>query len=251
MLDREGLFKQLKNLSQYKDKSDKALYRIVDKKIADNIDELDFTGLFTEKKDLKRAKSLVSKYLEQKDFNNIAEQQNLKNVVWLEIEIEKNQEIINKLHNDFDKVVPEEQLKSIIPLMKQLGDLKKELGFYQKEQEESDGYKIIQRMIDRAKIWRGKNQGTRHLVCPHCQKMVMLKIRTDKYETQKHPFFEDRVLTNVALMKRYCEGLLSKEDVAEILEVSPDYINWLIEKWKNHPTYAVMIENKKVVTEDD
>jgi len=251
MLDREGLFKQLKNLSQYKGKSDKALYRIVDKKMAENIEEIDFTGLFTEKNDLKKAKTLVKKYLEQKDFDNIAEKQNLKNVVWLEIEIEKNQEIINKLHADFDKVVPEEQLKSVLPLMKQLSDLKKELGFYQKEQEESDGYKIIQRMIDRAKVWRSKNQGSRQILCPHCQKMILLKIRTDCYDAKEHPFFEDRILTSKALMRRYCEGTLSKEDVADILEVSPDYINWLIEKWKNHPDYAEMIANKKVVIEDD
>jgi len=250
MSDRDSLIQKYKCLAQYKNKSDKQIEKLVDKKLAETVDDIDFTSLF-KGKDLKKAKELTSKYLEQKDFDNIAEKQNLKNIIWLEIELEKNQEIINKLHLDVSKYIPEDQLRSIIPLMKQLSDLKKELGFYQKEKEESDGYKIIQRMIDRAKVWREKNQGSRTMLCPHCQKMVLMKIRTDKYDIQQHPFFEDRILTNKALIKRYCEGILSKEDVAEILEVSPDYINWLLKKWKNHPDYKEMIANKKTVDEDD
>ena len=45
--------------------------------------------------------------------------------------------------------------------------------------------------------------------------MVMLKIRTEAWEAQKHPFFKDRVLYNKHLVKLYQSGIISKEDVSE------------------------------------
>jgi len=242
MSQRESLFGRYKRLKQYKDKTDKEIYALIDEKLSAKEAEIDFSDVFgTDKNDLKKANELVRQYLSDREFDNIAERQNLKNIVWLEVELSKNQEIINKLHGDADKYVPDEQLKSIISIMKQVSDLKKELGFYQKEKEESDGYKIVERMMERAKVWREKNQGSRTLICPHCQKMTLLKIRTEDYDPQKHPFFEDRILTNKALMKLYCENKLSKKEVAEVLEVSEFYVDWLINKWKTHPDYEQMI----------
>jgi len=55
----------------------------------------------------------------------------------------------------------------------------------------------------------------------------MLKIRTEAWEALKHPFFKDRILANKHLWKCYKEGKITKEDVAEILGCSPDYIEWL------------------------
>jgi hypothetical protein len=68
--------------------------------------------------------------------------------------------------------------------------------------------------------------------CPFCGKMIMLKIRTDAWEAQKHPMFHDRILGNSHLIKLYKEGRLTKEDLASIFETSPDYVSWLISKWK-------------------
>jgi len=245
MSDRIALFEKYKRLKQYKNKTDKEIYALVDKKLGNTNLDIDLSDLFTDKKELKKANILLEKYLEEKDFDNTAEKQNLKNVIWLEMELEKAQQVCNNLHTQAENFVPEEQLKSIISMMKQVSDLKKELGFYQKEKEESDGYKIVQRMLDRAKLWREKNQGTRHILCPICQNMLMLKIRTDEWEVQKHPYFEDhRVLTNKHLIKLYCEDKISKEDISNILEVSEEYIEWLLDKWKNHPDYKEFIKNK-------
>ena len=243
MEERELLFKKYKSLVQYKKKTDKQLYAIIDAKLQAKDSTVDLKDIFTDPKDLKKGNMLVKRYLEQKEFDNIAELQNLKNIIWLEVELEKNQEVINKLHDKAEEYVPDDQLKSIINIMKQVSDLKKELGFYQKEKEESDGYKIVQRMMKRAEVWREKNQGTRTLICPHCQKMTLLKIRTDQYDAEKHPFFEDRILCNEHLMKLYAEKTITAEDVAKVLESSVDYVNpWLVERWKNNPKYEKIME---------
>ena len=44
------------------------------------------------------------------------------------------------------------------------------------------------------------------------------------------------------LVRLYLEKKITKEDVALILECSPDYIKWLIEKWKTNPKYKEIEE---------
>lgn len=61
--------------------------------------------------------------------------------------------------------------------------------------------------------------------------MVLLKIRTDKYDAIKHPFFRDRILTNEHLLKIYKEGKITKEDVAKVLGTSNDYVDFILDKY--------------------
>lgn len=75
----------------------------------------------------------------------------------------------------------------------------------------------------------------------NCSKMIMLKIRTDAWEAQKHPFFKDKILANDRLWQLWREGTITKKDIAKILEVSTFYVNWLEEK-----IYQPQEERKKL-----
>jgi len=55
-------------------------------------------------------------------------------------------------------------------------------------------------------------------------------MKTEAWESQKHPFFRDRVIYNKELFKLYHEGKIGKKDVAAVLETSEDYIDWVINK---------------------
>jgi DNA-directed RNA polymerase subunit RPC12/RpoP len=99
----------------------------------------------------------------------------------------------------------------------------------------SDGYKALETLKRKFKMWLRENQASREMLCPHCGKKVLLRIRTEAWEAQKHPFFKDRILGNTYLIKLYQQGKLSAQDVANILEASPDYVTWLIDKWKLSP----------------
>jgi hypothetical protein len=66
--------------------------------------------------------------------------------------------------------------------------------------------------------------------------MNILLVKPDAWESQKHPFFSDRILGNEHLIKLYNEGKVSKEDLALIFEVSSDYIDWLVNKWPKAKT---------------
>jgi len=88
--------------------------------------------------------------------------------------------------------------------------------------------------------------------CPHCGKMIILKIRTDAWEAQKHCLFKDRVLGNTHLVEMYKNGKITREDVAKVLDCSPDYVNWLVDKWNKKDDIININENniKKIESQD-
>jgi len=66
--------------------------------------------------------------------------------------------------------------------------------------------------------------------CPHCGQMCLLKMRTEHYDTIKHPYFKDRILFNENLIKLYVQGKITRKEVADVLGCSTDYVGWMLNK---------------------
>jgi hypothetical protein len=115
----------------------------------------------------------------------------------------------------------------------QVLSLKEKLGLLN-NQEGDDGFKYIQQLEDKFKVWCQENQD-RTFACPHCSKMILLYMKQDYWETMKHPFFESKVLANKKLWELYKQGILTKQQVAEILGSSLKYIDWLEQKIYQRP----------------
>jgi len=116
-------------------------------------------------------------------------------------------------------------------LMEQIILLKNKLGMFA-DKTNKDGFDYIQKLKEKFTIWREENQD-RTFVCPHCSKMLLLKMKSEYWETQKHPFYKSKILGNKKLWQLYKAKKLTKEEVAEILECSPAYIDWLSRKVYN------------------
>ena len=119
--------------------------------------------------------------------------------------------------------------------MEQILTLKEKLGLLTNK-EGDDSFKVIQQLKEKFKIWCSENSGSRTIVCPHCSKLVLLRIRTDIWETQQHPMFKDKTLYNQHLVDMYLTGKITAEDVAKVLGTSPKYTEWLIEKFHQRKT---------------
>jgi hypothetical protein len=227
--DIETIIKKLKNLPQYSKLSTEELRKIASNQLT--VTNLDVESLFNSAEDKKLARELLTKYLEDFKIENISDNNLLKQLVYLEV-FQLNH--LQKVANDFDSTnntVPLAIIDSLHKNLNQIVSLKDRLGLTKQQEVESDAFKAFQLLKKKAEIWRQSNQASRTLVCPHCGNMTLLRIRMEAWESQKHPFFKDRVLGNEYLVKCYLDKKLSKEDVAKILDCSNDYIDWLIEKW--------------------
>jgi hypothetical protein len=221
---------KLKNLPQYSGKNQDELSSLATDMLIQQEQEADVTGIFSDKKEKKLAKELLRKYIEDYTIETVSDRNTLKDIIYLEMVNLRIQNKLNEL-SDKDNAVPTAMVEVIHSNIEALTKLKTTLGIVHKANDKRDGYDELDKLKKKFKIWRENNQGTRTMVCPHCGKMVMLKIRTEAWEAQRHPFFKDRVLANKHLILLYRTNKITKEDVAKVLEVSPDYVDWLVDKW--------------------
>jgi transcriptional regulator with XRE-family HTH domain len=52
----------------------------------------------------------------------------------------------------------------------------------------------------------------------------------EEYDDKTMPFYEEALLNNRTLFKIYKEGRITKEQVAEVLGISIQYVEWLEKK---------------------
>lgn len=187
------------------------------------------TKQFTLKLEKDYARILMNRYFEDYTIETVSELNILSQIIYLEVIQHRLQRRMEEHYREDDKAVPSDLLDMIHSNSESIDKLKRQLGL--SSQKTRNAYDVLEHLKRRAQKWREENQGSRSLVCPHCSKMMMLKIRTDVWESQKHPFFKDRILTNARLIDLYRKNKISKKDVADVLETSEDYVDWLIKKW--------------------
>ena len=188
------------------------------------------TGLTHNEKRIAQRK--FKKYKEVYHIDSLSDLQLLESLVFRETLQERTKEQIMDDVDDKKVLKPAStRLMNIINNNEEcILILKEKLGLFE-DKKVKDPFKHIQILKKKFKKWREENQGSRTLICPHCSKMLMLRIRTKAWEVQKHEFFRDRILTNNHLVKLFMDKKITKSDCAKILGVSEDYILWLIEKW--------------------
>lgn len=243
-MDRKKIDDQIikvNNLYQFRNLSPEEKIRVAYERVV--LREANLDKLFFDKKERIIAKSLMKKYLEDFMPETTSELNTLKNVLYLEV-------INSRLQKKMGKNVDVKEIEVLHRNINQINSLKKELGIIGKD-ENSTVEKKITALMKKFAVWRRNNQATRQFVCPYCGQMVLLKIRKEKWEEQRHPFFKDRILYNRHLVRLYLEGKLTKEDVAKVLETSPDYIDWLIKKWKTNPEWEVLTKGIKMTERKD
>jgi hypothetical protein len=124
--------------------------------------------------------------------------------------------------------VPKYVVEAMNANLEQVLVLKEKLGLLN-NQEGDDGFKYIQQLEAKFKNWCQENQD-RTFSCPHCSKMILLYMKSEYWETMKHPFFESKVLGNKKLWELYKTNKLTLKEIAEVLGCSEKYIAWLENK---------------------
>ena len=194
------------------------------------INEYKFRGTGLNTLERKTAKRRFDKYRKNYHIEKFSDLTLLEEKVFREIQQDKAKKKIGEISKKTE-IAPQHLLDFLDKNITKILEIDDKLGLYKINQDKENGYKYFQTLKKKFQIWMDNNQGSRTLICPHCSNMIMLKIKTDIWEAQKHPFFKDRFLTNEHLIKLFKEKKITKEDCAKILQVSEDYILWLIEKW--------------------
>lgn len=178
-------------------------------------------------KDREEAKLALKKYKEyslNKEFTEISDKELLKQLIYVEI-------LILRIQKDTNKI----SYRAIIELSNQTIVIKKQLGLLD-EGKKDDIATVLHQLQKKAAIWRQHNRLSYESRCEWCSKMNLLKIKTEGYDSIKHPFFRDNVLCNQHMWDLYkIEGKITKLDIAKMLfaDKATDnifYVDWIEEK---------------------
>ena len=216
---------QIEDTATYVDKAD--LPPVVSSRTL----KLGVDGLFTDKEEIKLARELEKKYLSEYTIESVSDKNLLYYLIYLEV---LQNAKLQKAANEFtasNENLPTWLLDSLHKNISKIIEIKDKLGLTKKEEVTNDAYRSLETLKKKFKLWAENNQGSRTVLCPHCSQMMLLKIRTEQWEAQKHPYFKDRLLGNEHLIRLYKSGKISAEDVSGILGTSSQYTEWLITKW--------------------
>ncbi len=219
----KSIEKSIKNLPQYKNKSNEEIKKLAkEMRERELLFDVDWCGLSTVEK--KKADKTYRNYLEKYNIEKFSDVEDLKSLVQNEVLKER----IQRLLGESDSIPKKGTIDSLTSLQTQIIKLKEKLGLF--EDNKASGFDYIQTLKKKYKKWCEDNQLSRQVKCPGCSKMFLLRLRTDKYDEQEHPWLKDNILCNEYLLKLYKEKKITKEDVSKVLKCSVDYIDWLIDK---------------------
>ena len=211
-------------------------------KFEDTIKDLDINASFVTKSETDYAKKLAEQYLQDFVIENVSDKQLLKQLLFLEVTNYNIQQEIQRHQKEF-KTTPNNQLETFNENANQIIKLKTALGITRQKQQETEdeAYVYLAKLKKKYSKWLEDNQISRTFTCPHCTKDTLMLLRMDLWDKLKHPFIKDKILTNFHLMKLFVEKKITEEDVAKILNTSPDYTIWLIKHWENNPEFKSLL----------
>ncbi len=241
--------KRLRKFKQYKELPDieflkraKKLYQSKYKSVKEEVNISDSVeneiGVWINSEEAKEAEKLYADYISRNSIQNFSDLALLKSLVFYEIQQKRIYRIIN---DESKKAIeketiyhPDKQISTLNEINVQVLNLKKVLGLCE-EKKGQDPLEYINKFKAKCFAWAKEiYQQHRFRLCPHCGKELMLFMRPEVWETYKHPFFADKVLTNQHLWDMYKSGKIDEWDVARVLfgkQVRTTlYVSWLEKK---------------------
>lgn len=193
-----------------------------------------FKGTGLNKAEKKKAKRRFDKYCKAHNYERLTDLELLESLIFHELLTDRIKEKIEDLGKSKKvkeaDIIPSDLLEQMRDLEDQALKIRGKLGLFEDRKGDSP-LKHLTDLEKKFELWMANNKASREVVCPFCSKLFFLKIRTDIYKAYKSPFFTDKVLMNRPLWVLYKEGKITKEEHANVLGVSPDYIDWLEEKF--------------------
>ncbi len=241
---------KLKNLVSLKNRTPSQLREMAEDKVR-NKDLNDLISGFHDKNDKRVAKELVKKYISDYTIESVSDRNTLQEVVRLEIIQSRLHKKMEEIYNSESKAVSGQYLETVHKNGEMIIKLKNSLGL-NKGKDKKSSYDVLQHLIKRGEVWRRENQGSRTFKCPHCMEYILLKIRKEAWEEQKHPFFKDNRIYNKALFEKYYGKtmVIDAKFIAEVLETSTNYPEWMIEKRRGAPAYESIHSNEHKEVEE-
>jgi len=226
----EKRIKQLKALKQYKGKSEEELREIASRQ--EEKVKVDWSGL--DRIEKKWADKRFNEYKERFHIESYSDLQLLEELVKREALQERHWKRLGKISEKAKKagetfVIPKELNYGLNQNLEQILILKEKLGLFEEKSqlEWVKFWKSLIKKIDKY-VNSGENGVVAHIKCGYCGRVFLARKNIKDFETLPHPFFTDRnIIYNKHLFDLLDQKKITSEDVAKILNTTPQFIEKL------------------------
>jgi hypothetical protein len=223
-MDREKLFQQYRNLKQNTGKPDEEIWQLVDKKLNEESLLNAFVGLDEIEK--QKAINLYDQYVSEHSFESLAEKSTLVSLVYLEILNDRIKIFIELEGKQKQGAIPLRMNEQLTFNTTQIMSLKEKLGMLKNKEDES-ALDLINELKEKALIYYNEHAGCTIVKCPHCQQLFNLLMDITNLTPEKCTFFRGTILYNLPLLNLYHLKKITKIEVAEILGVHQNYVDFI------------------------
>jgi hypothetical protein len=223
-MDREKLFQQYRNLKQNIGKPDEEIWQLVDKKLNEESLLNAFVGLDEIEK--QKAINLYDQYVSEHSFESLAEKSTLVSLVYLEILNDRIKIFIELEGKQKQGAIPLRMNEQLTFNTTQIMSLKEKLGMLKNKEDES-ALDLINELKEKALIYYNEHAGCTIVKCPHCQQLFNLLMDITNLTPEKCTFFRGTILYNLPLLNLYHLKKITKIEVAEILGVHQNYVDFI------------------------
>lgn len=227
MKDLATIIKQLRNLPQYRNKSEAELETIAKTKLAKDsiIDNLAFC--LPEEKEF--AAELLEEYLAESSITSFSDKQLLSQLIDTEVLMARIKKELKKEYEKGNPAIPLQMSEELRNLMEQDYTLKERLGLT-KEKESQSAMAEWEKLKAKALAYYKEGGGSNLCRCPYCQKTFLILKDLKNCHIEKFPLFKKTTLYNQKLFELYEQNRITKEEMATVLGCGVDYIEFIFQK---------------------
>lgn len=226
MKDLEIFKQKLRNMKQYKSLSDDEIEIIAKQKIEEE-EVLNNLTFCIDDKEKEFAKKLLDDYLQQSNIENNADLDTLRQLIDLEVLVERMKSILKTEYIKANPSIPLQMVEQLRETEIQILEIKEKLGLVSKSKQPLTGTADWEALKKKALKYYETHAAETYCKCPYCSKLFRLLKRVDNLDPKQATMFKDNALYNKVMMGWYHTQRITKEELADAFGVSIEYIDYI------------------------
>jgi adenylate cyclase class IV len=227
MKDLESLIKKLKNLPQYKNKTEEEIEIVAKSKLEK--DAILNSLAFCKDDEVEFASELLEEYLAESSIISFSDKQLLSQLIDIEVLMSRIKKELKKEYEKTNATVPLHMSEELRNLTEEAYTLKERLGLT-KDKVSQNVMEEWEKLKAKALEYYKESGGSNLCRCPYCQKTFLILKDLKNCHTEKLPLFKKTTLYNQKLFEMLEQNRISQEELATVLGCGVDYIEFIFQK---------------------
>jgi translation initiation factor 2 beta subunit (eIF-2beta)/eIF-5 len=224
-MNKAQIIKKLRNLPQNSEKSDKEMDVLAEEELKKK--EIITNSFCATPEEEEFVKDLLKKYLGQGSIETESDKMTLQQLLAQEVIAKRFERLLKDQYSTANPAQSLDLIDQLDKVVERISYLKKELGLSVKDKEQNSWLQHWIKLEKKCLNYYKEHAAETYTRCPKCQNVYRLLMRVENKDKSSATFFKGTKIYNKKLFSLYHEKRISEVEIAEILGVSIQYIQYI------------------------